>query len=322
VLGADVQAARAWYSRRLRETPGVLLVDEDTCAAPLSVRVRYAQDCPTIDAAMTTFLRDLETPGGELVSDPLSRWRLDAQLGSGFYLRFNPAPPEEWREARKAFARFVRDAIDRSTSSARPLDTESQVIRRHREHPVVARWLAAKPTFAPITEPVWISDAAVRSCIAWLAERDAAGERGIVWVGAVEFGTALAKRARLPYYGPGGRCVFTRRALHAADPGSHLVCSWNANKKGFNLQAWARQLIVQPPQSAKWLEQIFGRAHRTGQTSGVTVELLATSGGTVKVFEKALDESTFVAETVGVTQKLLRADVRAAAKRGGLRWAR
>lgn len=314
-----MEAAREWYARRLRETPGVVIVDEDTCKAPLTVRLRYARDCADTDAAYDRFLRELETPGGELISDPLSRWRLDCQIGSGFYLRYNPPPPEAWREARKAFARFVRDAIDRSTHSARPLDTEAQVIRRYREHAIVKRWLEVKPTFTPVTEPVWISDAAIKSCIEWLRERS---EPGIVWCGAVEFGNALSRAARLPYYGPQGRDAHSGKPLHAANPRHSAVISWQANKQGFNLQAWTRQLIAQPPQSAKWLEQIFGRSHRQGQEKAVTVDVLITSGGTLNSFDKACAEAEFLAETLSMRQKLFRAEVAEAEKKTGLRWAR
>lgn len=321
-LGATTEAARAWYRARLVETPGVVIVDGDSCEAPLTVRVRLAREDARLDEAFRHFLTTLETPEGMPVSDPLSRWRMDGQLGCGLYLRWRIPPPERWREARRTLARFVRDRIAASTHARRPLDTEAQVIRRFEDHPAVLEWLAVRDTFEPETEPVWISDSVVHSAIDWLRESDAPG---IVWTGCVEYGVALSHAARLPYYGREGRDAMGR-GLHVADPTRNMIASWHANKKGFNLQPWTRQLIVMPPQSAKWFEQIFGRSHRAGQTEPVVVDVLATSGGTLDLFETAIGEADFARETIGMTQKLLRAELVRATPRvtqsNRFRWAR
>ena len=307
-LGATVREARAWYRRRLTETAGVVVVDEDSCTAPLTVRVRLAREDAVLNAAFARFLVELETPGGIPISDPLSRWLLDSQLGLGLYTRWNPAPPDRWRNARRNVARFVRDQIDASTRSDRPLDTEAQVLRRFKSHPIVQEWLTVKPTFDGATETVWISRSALDSCLDWLRELRAEGMPGIVWCGSVDFGRALAREAGLQYYGQRGQSE-SGGALHTAPVGESLVASWGANKKGFNLQAWPRQLITMPPQSAKWLEQIFGRSHRSGQDEHVIVDVLATSGGTLDAFEAAIAEALNVRATVSLTQKLLRADI-------------
>jgi hypothetical protein len=321
-LGHDTEAARAWYRDRLVSTPGVVIVDGDSCEAPLTVRVRLAREDPRLDVAFHHFLTTLESPEGIPVSDPLSRWRMDGQLGCGLYLRWRVQPPEKWREARRALAKFVRDRIAASTHSRKPLDTEAQVIRRFNDHPIVLEWQAVKDTFEPETEPVWISDSVVHSACDWLRESDAPG---IVWTGCVEFAYGLAHASRLPYYGREGRDSMGR-GLHLADPTRNMIASWHANKKGFNLQAWTRQLIVFPPQSAKWFEQIFGRSHRAGQTSAVTVDVLATSGGTLDMFETAIGEAGFARDTIGMTQKLLRAEIVRASPRltasNRFRWAR
>jgi hypothetical protein len=173
------------------------------------------------------------------------------------------------------------------------------------------------------TEGVWLSSSTVESALAWLRESD---EPGIVWSGVTEFGEAFATAARLPYYGPKGRERMSGRGLHVADPGSSLVASWHANKKGFNLQAWKRMLITHPPQSAKYIEQIIGRSHRQGQSSPVVVDVLATSGGTLDLFETAISEATRVRVRDAMTQKILRADVQRATprltERNRYRWGR
>lgn len=304
-LGPTLKEAREWFRVRLVETLGVVVVDEDSCDAPLTVRIRRAREDAVLDAAFERFLVEQESPGGIPVSDPLSRWLLDAQLGLGLYTRWNPAPPDRWRAARRSVAKFVRDRIEFS-SDTNPLDTEAQVLRQYAADPTVVEWVEVKPTFDGLTETIWLSRSTIDSCLDWLRELN--GTPGIIWCGSVDFGVALARESGLEYYGQRGRTE-SGRALHLAKEGVSFVASWAANKKGFNLQAWARQLLVMPPQSAKWLEQIFGRSHRSGQTEAVVVDVLATSGGTVDAFEAAFREAGAVRATVSLTQKLLRAEI-------------
>jgi len=307
VLGPSVYAARAWFGRRVAETPGVVVVDEDSCDAPLTIHTRVSREDPMLDEKYETFLLTNENPGGIQVSDPLSRWILDGFMGCGLYPYYDPTPPKVWRDARRELAKFVRDEISRSHRSRKPLDTEGQVIRRHAANPIVAEWKRVKGTFDPrkSTRFAWFSESTLDSAIEWLRENSAPG---IVWCGSVEYGKRLSARARLPYYGRKGQCA-GGGGLHAADPTRSLVASWNACKRGFNLQAWRRALIVMPPQSAKYLEQIVGRVHRSGQCEHVVIDVLLTSGGTIDAFEAALREAEFARATVSLTQKLLRARI-------------
>ena len=132
-----------------------------------------------------------------------------------------------------------------------------------------------------------------------------------MWCGSVEFAQKLAKATGLRYFGRKGKSR-DGSVLYAAPTGVSMVCSWNANKKGFNLQPWPRQLIVMPPQSAKWIEQIIGRSHRSGQEREVLIDILLTSGGTIDLVETALREARFAKKTTSLTQKVLRAKIRRA----------
>lgn len=323
-LGPNLKAARAWYRKRLAETPGVILVDGDSCTTPLTVSVRLAKECPDIDRHYRRFLVDGQNPDGIPVSDPLSRWRIDGQLGCGLYQYYEPPPPEGWRTARLQVSRFVRDKIARSTHTSRPMDQERQVLARFPDAPEVVEWREWKPRYdtKKHTKVRWLSTATIETVLEWLAE-DA--RPAIVWCGSVEFAEALAYVSGLSYFGEKGKDQHGR-GLHAAPPGRHMIVSWQANKKGFNLQAWTRQGIVMPPQSAKWLEQMFGRSHRALQTEPVDITLFGTSGGTLDGFESAMSEAGFARETVGMTQKLLRAAVTYAEPRitesNEFRWAR
>lgn len=319
-LGATRAEALEWFRTRLIETPGVVIVDGDSCTAPLTVRQRIAKECPEINAKYERFLLEGEVDD-MVVSDPLSRWRVDGFLGCGLYQHYDPPPPDEWRTTRRAIAALVRESIEHSDT----LDTEAQVLRRFADHPLVQEWREIKPTFIPErnTVAVWFSTATVESALEWLHE--APDVPSIVWCGNVEFGRAFADVARLSYYGEQGRDQ-NGRGLHVAPPDRSMVASWNANKKGFNLQPWRRALLVHPPQSAKWLEQIFGRNHRSGQDFAVEITMLCTSGGTLDAFDTACGEARHVRRSVGMTQKLLRATIVPATPRitraNRFRWAR
>jgi hypothetical protein len=323
-LGRTVDDARAWFRQRLLETPGVVAFDGDSCSAPLTIRVRLARECSHVDAVFERFMVEQESPGGISVSEPLSRLLFEGQAGCGLYSYWQPPPPKYWLAARRAFARLARDRIEDSQRSARPIDTDKQVVRRFGSDPIVREWMRVRGDFDDLKNRrvAWFSRATLDSCHDWLRALDMPG---IVFCGSVDFARALSREARLPYYGAQGLTDDGSSIVHAK-PGRSIIASWQANKKGLNLQPWPRMLIVMPPQSAKWLEQIIGRVHRQGQFEHVVVDLLATCGGTLDIFEKALAEARFARGIVALTQKVLRADIVRAEPRvtdaNAFRWAR
>lgn len=305
-LGATREQALDWLSDRICSTPGVLIVDVDSCDQPLTVRQVLAREDPDIDAVYDNFREFGETPEGLPLENPLEKWALDNWLGLGLYPRWDPAPPEEWRVAKRAVAALCRDSIEASQGTSRPLDTVGQVLRRYRQHPAVEQWLRVKGLFDESRRvPVWFSRSGLDSVHDWL---DSLGdEPGIVWCGCVPFAEALARETGLEYYGAGAKSANGLR-LHDAPLGK-LIASWPANKKGLNLQNWQKQLIVAPPQSGKWLEQIFGRMHRQGQEKPVFADYLVTSGGTARRFEEAIQEARWGRHLIRTTQKILRSEV-------------
>jgi hypothetical protein len=306
-MGRTRDAARKWYDARLRETPGVLIVDGDSAGTvPLSFRVRHAREDAKIDAHYREFLERNRNPAGVEVTDSLSRWAMDAFLGSGYWQYYDPPPPEEWREARRDFAALCRDAIAASEHTSTPIDTELQVRRRYADHPSVVAW-ERFAGYKPPTAVEWFSTSALETAAAWLNESSSSA---IVWCGGVAFAEALAVATRLPYFGPKGRDQ-NGNGLHAITVARYprIIVSWNANKKGFNLQAWERQSLWQPPSSAKWIEQLVGRGHRAGRERPLRVDVFATSGGTVDAFAAAIGEARFAKSTVSLTQKILRAHI-------------
>jgi hypothetical protein len=323
-LGATVDQARAWLGERFRQTPGIVIVDGDSCDQPISIRVRLAKESVVIDGHFKNLFTGSPAvnPRGIPCADPLGRLRAENQTGCGLCQYYDPPPPEEWAEARKIFARFSAQMIDRSRKTSRPLDTEKQVRRRYADTEIVRDWEEIRPTFEPNTEVEWLCDSAIETAIAWLKEE---ARPGVVWCGSVEFAERLAKRTGLSYYARQGKDR-NGRGLFDADPTKSLIASWHANKRGFNLQAWKRAAIFYPPSSAKFLEQTFGRHHRAGQDEPVTIHLFATSGATLDAFDAAIAEASFVKGTIGLTQKILRADIArevpTVTKSNKYRWAR
>ncbi len=109
-LGANVDAAREWFGKRLRETHGVILLDGDSCDQPLTITIRPARESRVIDAHFAQLMCRGENPRGIPCADPLARFRAEAQTGCGYCQFWDPPPPDEWAEARRVFARFSRGA--------------------------------------------------------------------------------------------------------------------------------------------------------------------------------------------------------------------
>lgn len=311
-LGANVDEARQRYLDRLSQTRGVVLWDEDSAAEiPLSVEIILAPECKALDRHFHVLRTKWESPSGEQITDGLSLHRIEGHAGLGLHTWFDPKPPFEWSDARREFAAFVRKRIAETAHSHKPLDTEAQVVKRHREHFSVAPWLAIKSEYDPeaCARVGWLSDVTLTWARRWVADTKTDDGPRVLWCGSVEFADRLAKVSGLPYYGPQGKEVRTGRLLHAADVRSPMICSWHANKRGFNLQAWHSQGIIHPPTSAKYLEQVIGRGHRNGATRPVKFTILATSGLTLDGFASAVGEAEFALSTTRHKQKILSATI-------------
>lgn len=310
--GTELTGVRAAFKARLTETPGVVMVDGDSCDQALTVRQVVAPPDPVLETHFQTFRTKHVTPDGWPTSDSLSVYRHAGELGSGMYLKWEPRPPQWWLGPRSGFCSYVREVIDRDEG----LDTELAVARKYPDQPEVADWLAVKKRFEPNSVPVWLSDSVIKFVADWLA---ASPDPSIVWCWNVAFGEALSAVTRIPYYGAGG---YDKHGKHISElacygSGAHragsvppIILSGQANMRGRNLQGWRRNGLVNPPRSARYLEQTFGRTHRAGQLHPVVVDVFMTSGDTFSGFDASIRESSFGRDTFGITQKLLRADIR------------
>jgi hypothetical protein len=300
---SDVMLARGEFQKRLRRTPGVIIVDGTACDQPLTINHVLAPEDPEIDEMFETFRGEGETPDGDVLTDSFAEYRFAAEAGAGMFSIWEPPPPEEWMKRRKACFRFIRRVIEESRGTGSPLYTEGRAIKRYRHEPVVQKWLKIRKTFKPNSVPRWVSGSVVYAAREW-AKKNV----GLIFTRQVAVGRAIAEVSGLEYYGAKGKND-NGQSIEKADPTRSAVLSIDANLRGRNLQGWHRMLVIGCPQAATQLEQLIGREHRYGQLRGVIVDILITSGDAEYAFEMAEREARFVLETQGQKQKILRAKV-------------
>lgn len=332
---AAVTLARQVYQRRLTETPGVVSTGAEQVACSLSIE-ELTLDLGHLEPYFSR-LRAGETPDGWPVADKLEEWRHARELSCGFYMRWNPRPPETWLEARRQWCAFVRGVLSHSQT----WDSELQVARAvvtcrtcnrsvdaHRPDAaphmtpgvcqrfkpqcdpvdeitgtdVHARWLAVRDTFEIHVETVWVDDVTLRACAAWLAEHN-----GIVWVEHPAFGERLAALTGRPYYGQGG---LARDGRNIEDEQGPCIASIRANGEGRNLQRYSRALVASPPPSGATWEQLLGRHHRFGQEADeVSFQVALACREQLEGFHRAIGDARYIQDSTGVSQKLLCADI-------------
>jgi hypothetical protein len=306
LLGAEddsLTAVRRAYQRRLTETPGVVSSIRNRIGASLLIRgVRYPQG-PAIAEAFAGLRSRWELPDGTELVDGMEFWRHARELALGFFMRWDPAPPDWWLEPRKAWSKRLREILGYS----RTLDSELHLVRAidsgaHRESaPVLAAWREVRDTFTPNPVPVWIDDGPLEFAAAW-----AASHQGIVWTEHVPFAKELAKRTKLTYYGRRGEDSEGRLLDQHVGP---CIASRQSGAEGFNLQRWNEALVTAVVANGIQTEQLLGRLHRPGQESDVTFDLMIGCREHLDSFWKAHADALFERDTMGTEGKILYADI-------------
>lgn len=302
--GQDRRAARMAYRRRLIETPGVVATEETPIDASLTIKtLRVPGVGAALDAAFTKLRADWETPDGWPIADTFAMFRHARELALGFFYRWTPRPPQDWLEARRVWAKFVRETLKHS----RKLDSELQVRQWAETLPEcreLTEWLTVRDTFEPNTEPVWIDDTVLRFVSEW-----ARAHQGIMWVEHVCFGERLEQEHGLAYYARQGRDGQKRFIdEHPAD--KSLVASIASNKEGRNLQKWSQNLVVSAPANGLGWEQMLSRTHRDGQEADeVTVDVLVSCAEHFEAFEQARRDADYIQSSTGSPQKLMLAGI-------------
>lgn len=323
-----MKAVRIAYRRRINETPGVVATEEGVMDMSLLIDSRVVKmEEKAIKSAIYDLKNHWVLPDGQDCFGSLDVWRHLNELACGFYYHWNPLPPQAWRDARKAWAKFIQKTM----SENKDLDTPGQVTDMVRKgiliSPEYGQWIheLEKPRadgkpFVVNTEPVFLSDAVIDVCIQWMKEGP-----GIVWTEHSAFARRLSQKSGVPYYGREGvnsqGVSILEHAKIWQNPRDDiyldkpLIASRQANGTGKNLQKFYRNLMPIAPTSASDWEQTLGRTHRDGQKADeVSNTLLFTIQDQVEALDKVRAQARRISDTTGQEQKLCYATFAVATK--------
>ena len=296
------ESPRAGYQRRLSQTPGVIVTQNQNVDASLNIRTFSISVSKEAEEHISTLRDWWELPNGDICKTGVERWAHMRQLALGFFYKWDPAPPMEWLDARREYNSTVRKFLTYS----RTYDTELQArlfwARQHMEgkldpsHPIYA-WERIKDTFVPNSVPVWIDDFAVDWCAKWLKKR---GEPRILWTEHVCFAERVSQKSGCPYFGAGDDAGVRQTKEHS------IILSIAAHSEGKNLQdRYAYNLISSIPPSGKTMEQLLGRTHRAGQKRDeVTCDVMLNTIELEESFVQAKNEARYLEDSLGQQQKL------------------
>lgn len=299
-------AARHGFRRRLTETPGVVATVGEGLDVKCSIYLREIRQkvAPIVETYFDKLRNQMLTPDDWELETGVEVWQHAQELALGLHYVWDPRPPIEWRMRRSAWAKFVRETISRS----RKYDSELQVAQAcdagALDATALNAWREIEPSFTPNVVPIWHDDFALKTSAEWMSKP------GIVWTEHRFFAERLAAYTGCRYFGAGG---FDEQGAYIEDasPTEAVIASIDANREGKNLQKlWNRNLVVCPPKSAAWWEQLIARTHRTGQTADeVIVDVVIGCRENFDAVTEAIAGARAIQEMTGKRQKLLMADV-------------
>lgn len=323
--GDELSRARRAFHQRLTKTPGIVLsLNAEQVNCSLYIEGHLYDVNEATEQNFDTLRNTWETPDGWALSEAVDVWRHARELALGFHYIWDPRPPDEWLQARRAWAKYVRDYL----SASRTLDSEKQVALECEAGNIpddeYRAWMKVKDTFQINQKAVWHDESVLDLCQKWLEK-----EKGICWVGHTFFGHELAKRTGLPYFGQSGldakgnSLVDLSQSIKDGKKLQPIIASIAANGTGKNLQPWSKNLIVSCPTGADVLEQLVARTHRPGQLADeVQVDILIGCIEHVDAWKRARAEAKMAADMLGQPQKILLADVTmpSTSRLHGMRW--
>lgn len=313
-LPKGVPEARAAFGERWRTAPSVVSSSAQSCGASLVFR-RWR---PALPAAVKAAMDDLSgkwvLPDGSELVDSVEIALHAQTLSWGFWHKqvwdasVGGEDRAAWLEARRAWGGASRNFL---AFYARPgLDSLGLIQAAVEAGPGGPLWGAVEglaPTWerwvgirarvpSPESEPVWLDGApeALAGVVrAWQTERD----RGLVWFRHRAVGAVLRDAGLLVYAGgdrePPASVEFPALSI----PVFH---------KGFNLQAWSENLLLELPDNVDQWEQLIGRTHRQGQTADVIrADVAQHTWALQRKLSNALDGAAFVRDVKNAPQKIL-----------------
>ena len=297
----DDENIRQGFRRRLTETPGVIATSESQLGVSLSVDAGPKLSVPDdVTDAIKKMRKDWETPEGDIICEAVEIWANTRSMACGFYYRFDPPPPREWFDARKAWRKFVRHRLRHNRLG---LDTEKQVktecLAMAKPPIEFLEWTEIRGIYDPEKNraAVWLSPYMVEAATHWLNKTG-----GICWVEHTALGEAIAADSGHPYLGGGDS-----RILDITGP---IIASINAHGTGKNLQdRYHQNLVTCPPPGGKVWEQLLGRTHREGQEADrVHFEVWIHHWAFEQAMEQAVNDAEFLEDHLGNAQRLLYCD--------------
>jgi hypothetical protein len=292
------------FRLRLRDTPGVIIDEAQSCDQPINIQILKPPDDPILEAAFHHFRKTETTPDGWDVAANFPKAAHGLELSNGFYNYINPRPPQPWIDARKAYYKLIKEVIDISQKHGVPMDTEAMARAKVRNHPVVLEWQRIEPTFVPKSVPTWIS----MSVLGYTAEVMRHSPPSLIWTQHIPVGETLEAMTGVSYYGAAGRNS-NRQLIDNADPRQHAIVSIGANMRGRNLQAWNHGIVIAPSRIAKeWEQGILGRMHRRGQDKPVNLKVIVSSADALYSIEKACSRARYIFGKTKFAYKLLLAN--------------
>lgn len=307
-VGDATTRARTAVGRWIRNTPGVVTASGGGCDVSLVVTGHVVQTNFKTAEAFETLRKRWETPDGWPLTDGISIWRHARELALGFYYKWDPRPPDEWLDARRAWSSFVRKVLK---DNRRHLDSELQVARACVDHPEWygndehSAWVAIRDTFKPRTVAVPFDDSVMQYCKRWAHDKDG----GLIWCEHIDFSKRLATLLGVPYFGSEGLDAETGASVEDFH-GPCAVLSIEANREGRNLQRFSRNLVVSPMQQGDRWQQLLARTHRDGQNADeVTCDVVISCAEHMSAMQIALNDAKYQQDITGDQQKLLIADV-------------
>jgi hypothetical protein len=296
----DLDYIREAYQQRLRDTPGVIISD-DQFEGPLDFTCTLLEAPPVMEPHFRQLRKLWQRPDGWDLSpdapDDEERkpdrvtggtlWSCGRQMALGFCYIADPVPPLPWMEARREAFKVVRTLLRN-----REYYTMFQVWAAHAKdelRPIhmkkLSAWETIKPSFEPGSRALWLSDHALAYCEAWGREAP-----GIIWVDHIAFGIELEKRTGFRYFQGGGKDRHGK-PIEKAKASETIIASRGANSTGRNLQKWCRNLVTAMPANNRDFEQMVGRTHRDGQLRPVTVEILIACKEHFESLSNVLDDA-------------------------------
>jgi hypothetical protein len=299
----DISHARQRYAERLCSTRGVIVSRDSFRGVPLTISVTTLPVPTEVEEHLHTLRTLWRAPDGWDFGDAKFQvWGAARQYGRGFALVHDPRPPLDWYQARRKWTGFVRRILEQSDAYDSELQVFNACANGQLPQDVWAPWVEIKPTFKPVSKPIWFSDAVIDWVSDW-GRRNPEGS--LIWVEHVAFAERLAEKTGWKYYREEGLAPDGEYIEHA-DPTKPAIVSVKSNLEGRNLQfKFHKNLIVAPRPEGPVNEQLIGRTHRDGQVKPVSVEYIEIVDEDTTSIEGAFREAKYAYESTTQEQKLL-----------------